>query len=336
MKFSIVTPSFNQIRFLEKTIRSVLDQEGVEVEYIIIDGGSTDGSADLIAHYSGRLAYWCSERDYGQYLAINKGFRRATGEILAWINSSDIYLPWTLATVHEIFSRFPKVDWLTSMHKLCVDEKDRFAGYQKVPGFSRNALIQGLHGSRKCPNFIQQETCFWRRSLWEKVGAKIPETCRYAADFQLWTLFFEHVPLVGVECPLAAFRFHGNQRSQVEEYLEEVEAILAMLRAQNNTPEHNRSMPVLFLDPRKNAIDPQAAPVGDWTLEWYDDDNFIRDLEDAATALQKKEAVIIELADAAEQRLALIDQFRAQANLKYQLKITLRSYLDKIGFGRGK
>ena len=93
MKISIISPSYNQAEFLESTLLSVLSQTGVELEYIVVDGGSTDGSKEIIERYSERLAWWCSEPDGGQYQAINKGFEKATGDVLAWLNSSDIYLP---------------------------------------------------------------------------------------------------------------------------------------------------------------------------------------------------------------------------------------------------
>ncbi|HEY5792280.1 MAG TPA: glycosyltransferase, partial [Chthoniobacterales bacterium] len=118
MKFSIVTPSFNQASHLEGTLRSVLDQPGVDLEYLVVDGGSTDGSREVIERHAGRLAWWCSERDGGQYAAINKGFARTTGDILGWLNSSDLYLPWTLITVQQIFTQFPEVQWITSLRKL--------------------------------------------------------------------------------------------------------------------------------------------------------------------------------------------------------------------------
>src|ERR1035437_8512433 len=114
-RISLVTPSFNQAPFLEATIRSVLDQDYAALEYVIVDGGSTDGSVEIIRKYQGRLAYWCSEPDQGQYDAINKGFARSTGHIMAWINADDMFFPWTFQLVADVFSMFPDVSWITSL-----------------------------------------------------------------------------------------------------------------------------------------------------------------------------------------------------------------------------
>jgi hypothetical protein len=309
MKISIITPSYNQAEFLESTIQSVLSQKGVDLEYIVVDGGSTDGSKEIIEKYSDRIAWWCSEPDGGQYQAINKGFEKATGDVLAWINSSDIYLPWTLNTITHIFENNPKVNWLAASHKLCIGEKNEFAGYHKVPGFSRNAFIKGLHGSREIPNFIQQETCFWRRSLWEKIGSKIPDTYKYAADFHLWALMFEHSALTAVECPLAGFRFHDEQRSKIEGYMDEVDEVLHQLRQSSSLPEHNNAMPVAYLKPPGQ----DGNGFGEWTVNISENDNFIFEVNDAEVSLQMKEKVI------QDQHKACVEMSAAIQSLQQEL-----------------
>ncbi|MEI6491518.1 MAG: glycosyltransferase family 2 protein [Verrucomicrobiota bacterium] len=325
MKISIITPSFNQAEFLESTLQSVLSQTGIDLEYIVVDGGSTDGSKEIIEKHSGKLAWWCSEPDGGQYQAINKGFEKATGEILAWLNSSDIYLPWTLTTVSQIFSSHPGVNWLAANHKLCIGEKNEFAGYQKLPGYSRNAFIKGMHGSRQNTNFIQQETCFWRRSLWDKIGGRIPDTYKYAADFHLWSLMFERSALTGVECPLAAFRYHDDQRSKIDGYMDEVEAVLAEARKSSSMPSHHAEMPVAYLKPSKEGDE----GFGRWVLSVMENDNFIFEVDNAEVALQKKERVIEELNTACIDRLAIIERLRSENTLKFQLERFVRHMFNK-------
>lgn len=231
MKISIITPSYNQASHLEETLNSVLGQGVKNLEYIVIDGGSKDGSKELIEKKAEHLAFWCSEPDGGQYQAINKGFAKSTGEIMGWLNSSDVYMPWTLKTVEDIFTRFPEVNWISSMRKVCIKEDGTFEWMDEMPGFSGKRLARGLHGGPGNGDFIQQETCFWRRSLWEKVGGKLTDEYRYAADFWLWGEFFKHSRCTGVEAPLAAFRFHGDQRSAENRYTEEVSKIIRELRS---------------------------------------------------------------------------------------------------------
>jgi len=235
MKISIVTPSYNQAAHLEQTIQSVLlaaDGCGAELEYVVIDGGSTDGSREILERHAHRFVYWCSEKDGGQYAAINKGFDKTTGEIMGWLNSSDLYCPWTLSTVREIFEQFPEVQWITSLPKTCIREDGGFDSQVEVAGFTASRFRCGGHGGPHSGEFIQQETCFWRRELWEKIGSKITDRHRYAADFWLWGEFFKHARCTGLEVPLAAFRFHGDSRSTADRYMKEVSAIIQELSAE--------------------------------------------------------------------------------------------------------
>lgn len=143
-KISIISPSYNQSFFLEQTILSILNQGYVNLEYIIIDGGSSDSSVSILEKYNDRLAYWISEEDNGQYHAINKGMRHSTGEILAWLNSDDMYLPWTLQCIGEIFAKYPEIKWLTSSYPMSCNQVGLPVFCRSVNGgFSREGFLRG-------------------------------------------------------------------------------------------------------------------------------------------------------------------------------------------------
>ena len=231
LRVSIVTPSYNQAQFLEDAMLSVLGQTYSNVEYVVIDGGSSDGSADIIRRHAGRLAYWTTEPDKGQYDAINKGFSRTTGDIMAWLNSDDRYMPWTLSVVADIFSSHPEIDWLTSVHPVSWNAHGQAVAVDFTGGFSRESFVRGSNFPVKSSygrRWIQQESTFWRRSLWERAGGRLDSTLLMAADFELWARFFDHTDLIGVQALLGGFRSHGNQRSVLyrDRYLEEAERVL--------------------------------------------------------------------------------------------------------------
>jgi glycosyltransferase involved in cell wall biosynthesis len=252
-KISIVTPSLNQAEFLEAAIQSVLSQNYPNLEYIIIDGGSTDGSPEIIKKYEKHLHYWCSETDGGQYEAINKGFAYSTGKIMSWLNSDDMYCPWALRTVGSIMSELPKVEWLTSLRPGWWDWRGFCLGFGSIPGYSREAFLDGRYlpsgvktgipiiGS---PKSIQQESTFWRRSLWEKAGSRIPTEFSLAGDFDLWSRFYAHADLYGTPSPLGGFRCQRNQRThEREKYVAEAEkSLLAMRELFHWSPKFSRTV----------------------------------------------------------------------------------------------
>lgn len=223
-RISIVTPCFNHARFVAQTMKSVLDQDYPELEYVVIDGGSTDGSREIIERYAPRLAHWVSEPDRGHGHAINKGFSHTTGEIMAWLNSDDMYLPWTLRTVAEIFETHPEVKWITGINSWW-DDLGRLTHAEEVLKNQYDFLL-GRYG------WIQQESTFWRRSLWDAAGGGLDESYRMMVDGELWTRFFAHAPLYHVRCVLGGFRSWGANRSilHVDECHAEMHRAIEVMR----------------------------------------------------------------------------------------------------------
>jgi Glycosyl transferase family 2 len=230
-RIALVTPSLNQASFLEGTLASVHDQRHPELEHVVVDGGSTDGSVAILERWADRLAWWTSERDGGQYDAINRGFARTSGEIMGWLNADDRHLPWTLALVGELFERFPQVEWLTTQYPVILDESGRAVQSGYGGGFNADAFRRGGNLPGRgwfATGFVQQESTFWRRSLWEKAGGRVDASLKLAGDFELWCRFFDHAPLYAVATPLAGFLRHGEQKTatRFEAYLDEAEAVL--------------------------------------------------------------------------------------------------------------
>ena len=204
-KISIVTPSFRQGVFIEKTLRSVFDQQYPNLEYFVQDGGSMDGTVAVLERYADKLSGWVSEKDSGQSQAINRGFANTSGEIMGWLNSDDLLLPGALATVADYFNRHPEVDVLYG-NRLLIDENDMEIGRWIMPGHDNAAL--------SWVDYVPQETLFWRRRIWDKVGGQIDESFRFAMDWDLLVRFrdagarFAHIPRF-----MGAFRIHEHQKT---------------------------------------------------------------------------------------------------------------------------
>ena len=200
-KISVVTPSLNQGRFLEQTICSVLGQGYANLEYIVIDGGSSDGSVDLINKYADRISYWVSEADQGQADAINKGFAKATGDILCWLNSDDFLLPGVL---HSLAAEFGETDDLVYGACLSFSETGRKCVVNRPPPHDHSTL---------CLNdYIVQPSSFWRRQLWEKAGP-LDTSLHYAFD---WEWFVRAAQFGKFRCSatiFSAYRFHADHKS---------------------------------------------------------------------------------------------------------------------------
>ena len=222
-KITLVTPNYNYGQFIAAAIESVLNQAYPDLEYIVLDDHSTDGSAEVIRRYESRLAHWDAGPNPGQYETITRGFERATGEIFGWLNSDDMQMPWTLRAVGDLFATFPDVQWISSLRQAHWDSDGYCVAISANRGFSREAFLDGryLPPDAVDPDgvpptnreFIQQESTFWRRSLWEKAGGYLSHEFGPAGDFELFARFYQHAELIGVDVPLGGFRHQNQQQS---------------------------------------------------------------------------------------------------------------------------
>lgn len=203
-KISVVTPSFNQAQFLEATLNSVHSPGYPNVEHIVVDGGSVDGSLEIIERYQGRLAYWCSEPDEGQTDALIKGFSRATGDILCWLNSDDLFEPNALFEVADYFSTHPEVEFVYG-DSTWIDTKGRVLKPKREHRWNRFVWMFDH-------NFIPQPSAFWRASLYKRVGG-LDATFDLAMDADLWIRFAEVTQPRHVRRLWSRMRFYAEQKN---------------------------------------------------------------------------------------------------------------------------
>jgi glycosyltransferase involved in cell wall biosynthesis len=208
LSITVVTPSFGQGLFIERTIRSLLDQHYPELEYVVVDGGSQDGTVGVLKRYRDRLARYLSERDEGQADAINKGFDGTTGAVMAYLNSDDLLLPGALVAVSEFFRARPDVDVVYG-HRILIDENDHEIGRWILPSHDSEVL--------KWMDWVPQETLFWRRRAWESVGGRVDPTFKFALDWDL-LLRFERAGLKieRMNRFVGAFRVHARQKTTAQ------------------------------------------------------------------------------------------------------------------------
>lgn len=209
MRISVVTPSFNQAPFIERTLRSVLDQDHRDVELIVVDGGSIDGTLEILRRYTGRIA-WTSEPDRGQAHAINKGLAAASGEIVCWLNSDDTYEPGALGTVAHFFDERPGCHWAYGKCHI-IDENDREIR-TLITRYKNLLLARYSYPKLLAENYISQPAVFWRRELLDKVGL-LDEREHFCMDYEYWLRLGARHPAGVIGAYLANFRYHRASKS---------------------------------------------------------------------------------------------------------------------------
>lgn len=202
-RITLVTAVYNGARYIEDTIRSIIDQGYPNLEYIVVDGVSTDGTLDIIRKYEHHISSWVSQPDKGMYDALNTGFARSSGEIMGWLNASDVLHRGALFVVGSVFNTLPQVLWITG-RPTRINNLGMTMEVGSIPHWARYRFLFGFN------RYIQQESTFWRRSLWDQAGGYVDPSRRDASDFELWVRFFRHAPLYPVNTLIGAYRDHSD------------------------------------------------------------------------------------------------------------------------------
>jgi glycosyltransferase involved in cell wall biosynthesis len=227
MKISLVTAVRNALPWVRETVDSIVLQGDGNLEYIVIDGASTDGTTEYLRSRAHEFARFESAPDPGQYHGIAKGLGYATGDIMGWLNGDDVLMPWTLRLVRRIFEQFPEVQWIMGLPAFMNSASECFLVHPVAASYPRRYIANGWFREGLLGN-LMQEAMFWRRSLWEKSGG-LNLQWSLAADFALWRSFARHAELTAVATPLSAFRIRGadNRSRQGNSYRLEVSSCCA-------------------------------------------------------------------------------------------------------------
>jgi glycosyltransferase involved in cell wall biosynthesis len=218
----MVTAVYNGEAYLEETIRSIVEQGYPNLEYIIVNDGSSDRTVEIIRRYEQHLACWVNQENQGLYAALNAGFARSTGEVMGWLNASDRLHHRGLFVVGSVFAAFPQIDWITG-RPTALNDRGMPVFVGDLRRWSRYRFLAGAN------RHIQQESTFWRRGLWEKAGGKLDASYRAEGDFELWVRFFRHAQLYPVDALIGAYRFHEDALSygNIHRYNQRCDEIIA-------------------------------------------------------------------------------------------------------------
>jgi glycosyltransferase, family 2 len=236
---TVVTPTYNSEEYLEDCIKGIMSQTYRNFEHIIVDGGSQDGTLSIIKKYEGKYPMrWISEPDNGMYDAISKGFKMAKGDIFCWINSDDMYLPWTFEAINKVMYKVvngTKVQWCVGVGSRYTSDGINYIVDKGIKTYPREFIRRGWHNGQKL-GCLQQESSFWTRELYESVGG-IDTQYKLAGDYHLWRKFAEKERLYSLNTLISGFRIHEGQKSsdKIEYFREEgkmnsVEMILAKFK----------------------------------------------------------------------------------------------------------
>lgn len=225
-KFTIITPSYNQGKYIQDTIESVLNQKYPNIEYLILDGGSTDNTYEIVQKYSDHLT-WISEPDGGQADAINKGIKKATGDIIAFLNSDDYYYPETLIKVAKTFYEHPDIAWVTGNYHIVSENKKIIQPY--VVNYKDLYRKHSNPHLLRLTNYIAQPSTFWRKKVNEESGG-FDSTLRYTFDYDFWLRMIDKYPHSYINEPLSAFRIHDQSKGGVEYHSQFTEELSVLKR----------------------------------------------------------------------------------------------------------
>ena len=221
-KITLVTAVYNGEEYLEATIRSIVNQGYPNLEYIVVDDGSTDGTVEIIRKYERYVSAWFRQENQGLYAALNAGFAKSSGEIMGWLNSSDMLQVNGLFTVGSIFRELRDVEWITG-RPTKISATGMTIDVLPIPRWSRGRFLVGAN------KYIQQESTFWRRSLWERAGGRLSTEYGAEGDFELWVRFFRHARLHSVNALIGGYRLHDHalSSSNMERYNRNCDEIAA-------------------------------------------------------------------------------------------------------------